>query len=134
MTFNSKDYTDTKEVAGEAATGHTYGAPTWAWDGTSAKATFTCAASDDTQTVDATVTPAQTPATCTAPGKTVYTAKVTFEKKDYTDTKEVAGKAATGHTYGAPTWAWDGARAPRRRSPARRTTTRRPSTPLSAIP
>ncbi len=53
---------------------HTYGTPAWAWDGTSAKATFTCTANDDTQTIDATVTPVTTPATCTAAGKTVYTA------------------------------------------------------------
>ncbi len=47
-----------------------------------------------------------TPATCTAAGKTVYTATATFEGKDYTDAKEVAGEAASGHAYGAPAWKW----------------------------
>ena len=108
-TFNDKEYTDTKEIAGEAATGHSYGEPKWTWaeDYTSATATFTCTANDDTQTVEAAVgDPATTAATCTEPGKTVYTATATFEGKEYTGTKEVAGEAATGHAYGKPVWKW----------------------------
>ena len=110
VTFEGKDYTDTKteEVA---ALGHNYGEPTWNWskgdDGSyTAIATFTCDRCKDVQKVVATVgDPVETKATCEADGKTVYTAKVTFNGKDYTNTKEEAIKAI-GHKYGEPTWNW----------------------------
>ena len=108
VTFEDKEYTDTKtEVI--PATGHAYGAPVWKWnDDFTASATFTCG--NDTshvETVNATVTnEVTTEATCEADGVRTYTAKVTFEGKDYTDTKtEVI--AATGHAYGAPVWKWN---------------------------
>ena len=81
------------------ATGHAYGAPVWKWnDDFTASATFTCG--NDTshvETVNATVTnEVTTAATCKADGVRTYTAKVTFEGKEYTDTKtEVI--PATGH-------------------------------------
>ena len=81
------------------ATGHAYGEPVWKWnDDFTASATFTCA--NDTshvETVNATVTnEVTTEATCKADGVRTYTAKVTFEGKEYTDTKtEVI--PATGH-------------------------------------
>ena len=106
--FDGKTYTnpDKKVVSGKAL-GHKYGEPTWKWDGyTKATATFKCERGDDTQTVDATVTPVTTAATCEADGKTVYTAKVTFNGKEYTDTKEETIKAL-GHKYGEPTWNWE---------------------------
>lgn len=82
---------------------HTWGEPVWTWaeDGKSATVTFTCANdSDHTQTVDATITSeVKTPATCTESGTTIYTASVTFNEKDYSDTKSVT-IAATGHTTG----------------------------------
>ena len=110
VTFEGKDYTDTKteEVA---ALGHNYGEPTWNWskgdDGSyTAIATFTCDRCKDVQKVVATVgDPVETKATCEADGKTVYTAKVTFNGKDYTNTKEEVIKAI-GHKYGEPTWNW----------------------------
>ena len=89
VTFEGKEYTDTKtEVI--AATGHAYGEPVWKWnDDFTASATFTCA--NDTshaETVNAAVTNAvTTEATCKADGVRTYTAKVTFEGKEYTDTK-----------------------------------------------
>ena len=72
------------------ATGHAYGEPVWKWnDDFTASATFTCG--NDTshvETVNATVTnEVTTEATCEADGVRTYTAKVTFEGKEYTDTK-----------------------------------------------
>ncbi len=102
VTFEGKEYTSSKTEA-IAATGHAYGAPVWKWnDDFTASATFTCG--NDTshvETVNATVTnEVTTEATCEADGVRTYTAKVTFEGKDYTDTKtEVI--AATGHTLTA---------------------------------
>ena len=104
--FGGKDYTDNQKVE-IAALGHKYGEPTWKWsdDHKTATATFKCERGDDTQTVDATVTPETTAATCEADGKTVYTAKVSFNGKDYTETYTQTLKAL-GHKYGAPVWNW----------------------------
>ena len=81
------------------ATGHAYGAPVWKWnDDFTASATFTCGNdASHVETVNATVTnEVTTEATCKADGVRTYTAKVTFEGKEYTDTKtEVI--PATGH-------------------------------------
>ena len=80
----------TMEKLAIPATGHAYGAPVWKWnDDFTASATFTCG--NDTshvETVNATVTnEVTTAATCKADGVRTYTAKVTFEGKEYTDTK-----------------------------------------------
>ena len=98
VTFEDKEYTDTKtEVI--PTTGHAYGEPVWKWnDDFTASATFTCANNDaHVENVTATVTNAvTTEATCETTGVRTYTAKVTFEGKEYTDTKtEVI--PATGH-------------------------------------
>ena len=81
------------------ATGHAYGAPVWKWnDDFTASATFTCGNdASHVETVNAAVTnEVTTEATCEADGVRTYTAKVTFEGKEYTDTKtEVI--PATGH-------------------------------------
>ena len=106
-TFSSNLFTtQTKEVTIEKL-GHTYGAPVWSWseDGKTATATFTCTREGCTaettghaQTVTATVSGKQKVApTCTDKGTTTYTAKVTFETKDYTDTKDVQDIKALGH-------------------------------------
>lgn len=95
--------TDTYEVE-LAALGHKYGAPVWNWtkgenNTYTATATFTCANDEKhVETVDAKVTEKSDGATCTEAGKITYTAKVTFEGKDYkgTKTEEVA---ALGHDY-----------------------------------
>ena len=100
VTFEDKEYTDTKTEP-VPATGHAYGAPVWKWnDDFTASATFTCG--NDTshvKTVNATVTnEVTTEATCESTGVRTYTAKVTFDGKDYTDTKtEVI--PALGHDY-----------------------------------
>ena len=83
------------------ATGHAYGAPVWKWnDDFTASATFTCG--NDTshvETVNATVTnEVTTEATCKADGVRTYTAKVTFEGKEYTDTKTEAIPATSHDT------------------------------------
>ena len=108
VTFDGKDYTDTKtEVI--PATGHAYGEPVWKWnDDFTASATFTCGNDDShVKNVTAEVTSAvTTPAACETTGVRTYTAKVTFEDKEYTDTKtEVI--PATGHAYGEPVWKWN---------------------------
>ena len=106
-TFEGKEYTDTKTET-IAATGHAYGAPVWKWnDDFTASATFTCG--NDTshvEKVDATVTSEVTEGSCEVGGTRTYTAKVTFEGKDYTDTKTET-IAATGHAYGEPVWKWN---------------------------
>ena len=108
VTFDGKDYTDTKTET-LPATSHAYGEPVWKWnDDFTASATFTCG--NDTshvKTVNATVTnEVTTEATCETTGVRTYTAKVTFEDKEYTDTKtEVI--PATGHAYGEPVWKWN---------------------------
>ena len=100
VTFEGKEYTDTKTET-LPATGHAYGEPVWKWnDDFSASATFTCG--NDTshvETVNAAVTnEVTTEATCKADGVRTYTAKVTFEGKEYADTKtEVI--PALGHDY-----------------------------------
>ena len=103
---NTAFETQTKEVTIEKL-GHTYSAPVWSWseDGKTATATFTCTREGCTaettghaQTVTATVSGKQKVApTCTDKGTTTYTAKVTFETKDYTDTKDVQDIKALGH-------------------------------------
>ena len=101
MTYTCTMCSDTKtEVI--PATGHAYGEPVWKWnDDFTASATFTCA--NDTshvETVDATVTSEVTEGSCEVGGTRTYTAKVTFEGKDYTDTK-TEPVPAKGHTLTA---------------------------------
>ena len=71
------------------ATGHAYGAPVWKWnDDFTASATFTCGNdASHVEKVDATVTSEVTEGSCEVGGTRTYTAKVTFEGKEYTDTK-----------------------------------------------
>ena len=101
MTYTCTMCSDTKtEVI--PATGHAYGEPVWSWnDDFTASATFTCA--NDTshvEKVDATVTSEVTEGSCEVGGTRTYTAKVTFEDKEYTSTKTEAIPAA-GHTLTA---------------------------------
>ena len=106
VTFGGESYTDAKTVT-LPATGHDYGDPQWTWntDNNTATATFTCSSCDDVHTKTATATSVTTAPTCTADGKTVYSATVTFNHTEYTGTKTVT-LPATGHDYGAPQWSW----------------------------
>lgn len=106
-TFSSNLFTTKPKEVTIDKLGHTYGAPVWSWseDGKTATATFTCTREGCTaettghaQNVTATVSGKQNVApTCTDKGTTTYTAKVTFEKKDYADTKDVQDIKALGH-------------------------------------
>ena len=84
------------------ATGHAYGTPVWKWnDDFTASATFTCANdASHVEKVDATVTSEVTEGSCEVGGTRTYTAKVTFEGKEYTDTK-TEPVPAKGHTLTA---------------------------------
>ena len=93
----------TKTFTYGAPTGHDWGDPEWAWseDYSGATATFICQNdSNHVETPDVTVTSKIIKeATCTMEGEKTYIATVTFNSKDYTDTKtEVI--SATGHTFG----------------------------------
>ena len=80
----------TMEKLAIPATGHAYGTPVWKWnDDFTASATFTCGNdASHVKTVNAAVTnEVTTAATCEADGVRTYTAKVTFEGEDHTDTK-----------------------------------------------
>ena len=86
---------------GEAipATGHTYGAPVWRWNGTeAATATFSCTTCQASQAEEATITSTSHAATCTDKYTTVYTARVTFSDQTYRDTYTVEG-SALGHKW-----------------------------------
>ncbi len=103
VTFDGKDYTATLELTDIPATGHAYGEPAFQWsaDGKTCTVTFTCG-NDEThvEVLDAEVTSnLKTAPTCTEKGVTVYTAKVTFEGKDYTATLELTDIPAAGHHY-----------------------------------
>lgn len=81
---------------------HTWGTPIWTWteDYSGASAKFVC-----TQDVEhfleetATVTVNTTDATCGKDGKTIYTAKVTFQGNEYTDEKSIEIPATGKHQY-----------------------------------
>ena len=90
--------------------GHDYGEAAWTWTGyESAKATFTCSrdASHVEEVTAAVTSEITTPASCESTGVRTYTATVTFQGKNYTDTctvcNEVVKKGevipATGHDY-----------------------------------
>ncbi|MBQ3356305.1 MAG: S-layer homology domain-containing protein [Oscillospiraceae bacterium] len=108
VTFENKTYKDTVTVPIDP-TGHAYKFTKWEWTGTeAAKAIFTCG-NDATHVkeIEATITSEYTAPTCEGAGKTVYTAKVTFEDKTYTDSKTVTIDP-TGHAYALTGWSWEG--------------------------
>ena len=70
--------------------GHDYGEAAWTWTGyESAKATFTCSrdASHVEEVTAAVASEITTPASCESTGVRTYTATVTFQGKNYTDTR-----------------------------------------------
>ena len=89
ITFEGKDFSDAKTEKLELL-GHAYGVPVWKWsDDFTATATFTCANDEShVKTLDAAITSeVTTPATCEEAGVRTYTAKITFEGKDFSDAK-----------------------------------------------
>lgn len=115
FTDASAETTTTLEEVTIPAKGHTYGNPTWEWDGvTKATATFTCTndcGHEETIVAedDAITSAVTTPATCTTEGVRTYTATVTLGEQQYKGTTtekidptghdatlvHVEGKAAT---------------------------------------
>ena len=98
---NGKTYTDvkTKDIP---ATGHTYGEPKFKWsnDKTSCTASVSCKAGDDTQTANCKVSSkVTTEATCAKEGVRTYTATVTLNGKDYTDTKTEKIAKTENHSW-----------------------------------
>ncbi len=85
------------------ATGHAYGEPAFLWnaDGKTCTVTFTCGNDEiHVEVLNAEVTSAvKTAPTCTEKGVTVYTAKVSFQGQDYTDTLELTDIPAAGHHF-----------------------------------
>ncbi len=80
----------TPEALTIPATGHAWGQPAWTWTGTeSASAAFTCGNdASHTQTLTAAVTSqVTTEPGCESTGVRTYTATVTFQGKNYTDTR-----------------------------------------------
>ena len=103
--YNEKDFTDRYDDEVIPATGHSYTEdPAWTWseDYSEATATFTCDTCKETADVKAEdITANITPATCTEDGKGSYTAKVTFQDKEYSTTTEEQVLEATGHSWEA---------------------------------
>ena len=92
-----------------SATGHSYELSGWSWMGyESAKATFICKNDEShVQTVDAAITSVRTDPTAEENGSVVYTAKVIFENKEYTDSRtEIL--PPLGHEYEFSGFEWDG--------------------------
>ena len=86
------------------ALGHDWSNPTFAWaeDGKSCTVTFACQRSDcgHTEQPEVTVSSAITKnPTCTAKGETTYTAKVTFNEQEYSNSKDVADIEMIAHSY-----------------------------------
>ncbi len=104
---NAAFETQTKTEKNIPAKGHAWGKPAWSWtEDNKASAAFTCANdAEHVKTVEAEVEEVRKTATCTEDGSATYTAKVTFEGKEYTDT-QVKTLTATGHSWGKATYVW----------------------------
>ena len=88
VTFEGQTYTDTKTETLPAA-GHVWGQPVWQWTGFAAQAVFACARdAGHTRTLTAAVTSqVTTKPGCESTGVRTYTATVTLDGKNYTDTR-----------------------------------------------
>ena len=111
VVFMGETFTDEMVTDVKPATGHTYGEPAWTWTktdkGFTASAKFSCKQGDDDVIVEADdITTDSADATCEEAGGTKYNAKVTFEGKEYTDSKIDETTPALGHDYGEPTWTY----------------------------
>ena len=100
----------TLEALTIGAPGHDYGEAAWTWTGyESAKATFTCSrdASHVEEVTAAVTSEITTPASCESTGVRTYAATVTFQGKNYTDTRTET-LPSLGHAWGEPVWTWTG--------------------------
>ena len=105
VTHDDVEYTDVKEVTGEAL-GHSYQA-TWKWEAVEgaeipfkATADLVCSRCEDkVEGLEAKVTQkSHKDATCTVDGETVYEANLTYENREHNSEKTVTIKA-TGHEW-----------------------------------
>ena len=110
--LNGTNYT-TNYVETINAKGHSWktpGSSDWTWSGyASATCKFTCSECGTSKNVTANITKSTTEPTCSAEGKTVYTATatVTNNSKTATSTKtQTLDK--TSHTYAISGWSWSG--------------------------
>lgn len=86
---------------------HTWDQGVWTWrSNTSAYVTLTCTEDGAKQLSAGKITVSQQSATCTEPGKTIYTASTLFDGKTYTDSREVVTSQATGHNWKVSGWTW----------------------------
>ncbi|MBR5618493.1 MAG: hypothetical protein IKW76_02015, partial [Clostridia bacterium] len=109
----NEKYTETAaETTFTVACAHVWNTPTWDWadDYSSAKATFTCADCGEEQTatdnyIDETVV---SKADCTHGLIVTYTASVTIDGTEYTDTTDeiTVPDTATGHNWEFFEWDW----------------------------
>ena len=100
----------TLEALTIGALGHDWGEAAWTWTGyESAKATFTCSrdASHVEEVTAAVTSEITTPASCESTGVRTYTATVTLDGKNYTDTRTET-LPSLGHAWGEPVWTWTG--------------------------
>ncbi len=91
VTIGDVEYTDSKQVT-ISRTGHDYGKPEWLWkdDCSAATAVFTCSRCEDEKTVKATVNEKiDRAAQPGIEGSKTVTASVTFDGREYTETKTV---------------------------------------------
>lgn len=106
--FGSYDYEIRSEQIEIPAHGHHYGEPVWSWaeDGASATATFTCTECDKTRIEAAVIdTTYYSAPGCDYQGSANYKAVVNLDGAVYEDTHGVI-IPATGHSWGQPTWSW----------------------------
>ncbi len=97
-------------VPGDDALGHMYGSPEWTWTGyTSATATFKCTREGcgEKKVVPAQITSETAPAYCGTEGNVVYTAHITFEEEEYSDSKEESLAALTHACDKAMCWEYN---------------------------
>ena len=97
VTFEGQTYTDTKTETLPAA-GHAWGQPVWQWTGFAAQAVFACARdAGHVKVLPASITSeVTTQPGCSTEGVRTYTATVTLDGKNYTDTRTET-LPATGH-------------------------------------
>ncbi|MBO7364710.1 MAG: InlB B-repeat-containing protein, partial [Lachnospiraceae bacterium] len=105
------------EVTGDAVytavyteSGHSWALDHFVWtaapeNGYTAEAVFACASCGRTETRSAAVSAVTIPAACETAGSVTYTAAVTFDGQEYTDTKTDVIEAI-GHDWEAPTYEW----------------------------
>ena len=109
--LDGEAHEDSKEAAGDPATGHDWEFTGFAWIDDSAAATYKCRNNaEETRNVTATVSSETTAPTCETDGKITYTALVaagdSLDGGSHSDIKEEAGEKATGHKWTEPVYEW----------------------------